>query len=69
MCKLMRHYDNCVQDKTADIRADVEHEIEATNEEAENEKFDNLSYVSIFQLVGLPHLAFFLQLFPRVVGK
>ena len=56
MCKLIKNCDNCVQDKTA---ADVEHEIEATNEEEENEKFDNLSYVSIFQLVGLPHLAFF----------
>lgn len=49
-----------MQDKTA---ADVEHEIEATNEEEENEKFDNLSYVSIFQLVGLPHLAFFCSFF------
>ena len=63
MCKLMKNCDNCVQDKTADIGADVEHEIEANNEEEENEKFDNLSYVSIFQLVGLPHLAFFCSFF------
>ena len=50
MCKL-KNCDNCVQDKTADVDADVENKIETNAEEEENGKFDEFSYVGPRQVI------------------